>query len=413
MLALYIHIPFCVRKCKYCDFLSFPASEGQREEYLGLLIKELQGYRIGEGLLAAGGKIQSVFIGGGTPNCLSPGQLARLGEAIRELLEDTNSTDVEYTMEANPGLLKPGHIPVMREMGVNRVSLGLQSAQNRELAVLGRIHTYEDFLESYALLSNGGFDNLNVDVMADIPGQTLESYGDTLQKVLSLGPGHISSYSLIVEEGTPFYEMWQRGELAIPDEETDREMYLLTEELLGKQGYHRYEISNYAREGRECRHNLVYWRLGEYLGAGLGASSYLGGYRFHNPSGWGAYKKMVGDAAEAAGLAKPGKTLLAGKKLEVSFLRRCLAGKEDVHFVSRKEGMEEFLFLGLRTMAGVSGEEFKSRFGCDISEIYGEVLARLCRDGLVEADGEYHTICLTPRGIDVSNRVLAEFLLDM
>lgn len=385
MLALYVHIPFCIQKCRYCDFLSFPATEKRREEYLELLFREIDSYRTERGFPGKGaiGKIQSVFIGGGTPNCLSPKQLARLGEKIREILENTNSTDVEYTMEVNPGILKASHISVMREMGVNRVSLGLQSAQNGELTALGRIHSYEDFLESYGLLRRGGFDNLNVDIMADIPGQTVESYEDTLEKVLALKPEHISAYSLMVEEGTPFYELWEQGMLALPDEDADRQMYLLTEELLGKQGYYRYEISNYAKRGRECRHNLVYWRLEEYLGVGLGASSYLGGYRFHNPSEWRGYEQMVcGDGQ-----------------------------KEEVHLVNRKESMEEFMFLGLRTMAGVSGEKFKERFGCHISEIYGEILDRLRRDGLLEADREYHQIRLTRRGIDVSNQVLAEFLL--
>jgi oxygen-independent coproporphyrinogen-3 oxidase len=261
--------------------------------------------------------------------------------------------------------------------------MGLQSAQDRELKALGRIHSYRDFLTSYALLRENGFDNLNIDLMADIPCQTLESYRDTLSKVLALEPEHISSYSLMVEEGTPFYQMQQEGKLFLPDEDTDRQMYALTQEMLVTKGYERYEISNYAKEGKACLHNQTYWKMGEYLGIGLGAASYFQGCRFSN----------VADYAEY-----------------ISFPVKELSGKHIP--LTKKEEMEEYVFLGLRMMQGISTTEYRKRFDVDFYQQYETVLPELFEKCLLAEDANHGRIYLTNQGIDVSNRVLAEFLLD-
>lgn len=374
-LALYLHVPFCVQKCLYCDFLSMPANETIQKKYVAAFLRELEYWR-----LQTAGRyvVSSIYLGGGTPTVLRPVWLQQIGDALQRFPIDSL---VEFSMEVNPGTLTLDHVLTMQQIGVNRVSLGLQSAQRQELQDLGRIHTYEEFLESYALLSEHGFSNLNIDLMAGIPGQTMDSYADTLDRVLSLRPKHISAYSLIIEEETPFYEMDQRGELQVPSEETDRRMYALTKERLSAEGYERYEISNYARPGYGCRHNLAYWQMKDYLGVGLGAASYLDGKRFTNERNLESYLSQKEDCHVA-----------------------------ESHYLSRQEEMEEFVFLGLRKRSGISLEEYRRRFGEDFYQIYQNVLPDLLENGLL-ADTENHgRIYLTDRGIDVSNTVLAQFL---
>lgn len=375
-LALYLHVPFCVQKCLYCDFLSMPAKETVQQKYVATLLRELEYWRH---RIAGKYEVSSIYLGGGTPTVLLPACLQRIGDTLQQF----PVTDrLEFSMEVNPGTLTLEHILAMQKMGVNRVSLGLQSAQNQELRDLGRIHTYEEFVESYKLLLEYGFSNLNIDLMAGIPGQTIEHYADTLERVLSLRPNHISAYSLIVEEGTPFYEMDQEGILQLPSEETDRLMYAMTTERLSIEGYERYEISNYARPGFACLHNQAYWKMEEYLGVGLGAASYLGGKRFSNERDLETY---------------------------LSQEEGC-HGKES-HLLSRQEEMEEFVFLGLRMKQGISMEEYRKRFGTDFYQIYQEILPGLFQNGLLAENGNHDRIYLTDRGIDVSNTVLAQFLL--
>ena len=252
-LELYIHIPFCERKCAYCDFLSMPATLGVQRQYVEKLIDEI----IGESAGIQGYEVTSVFIGGGTPSILP-------GEYILGILQATADyfdlrKDAEITIEINPGTLDEHKLECYREGGVNRISLGLQSSDDWELKILGRIHTYDDFLRSYEQVRMAGFSNVNVDLMSALPGQTLDSWEKTLKKVLMLRPEHISAYSLIIEEGTPFYERYGNGQKAfppLPDEDTEREMYHVTRTMMEEHGYHRYEISNYCRSGFECRHNL-------------------------------------------------------------------------------------------------------------------------------------------------------------
>ena len=379
-LSLYVHIPFCIKKCLYCDFLSANASEEVKNAYIGALVEELDYW--GDRIF---GKyyIKTVFIGGGTPTCLSPRQLLRIGEKLCEIISSDEMPFLEFTVEANPGTITLSHIEVMKELGVNRVSLGLQSAQDRELRELGRIHSFQDFVKSYEMLRNYDFQNINVDLMADIPGQTLASYHSTLEQVLALRPEHISSYSLIVEEGTPFFQLQEEGKLSVPDEDTDREMYELTLAMLEGEGYQRDEISNYASDGKKCLHNLTYWKMEEYLGLGLGASSYLEGYRFKNVSDMEGYLRKQGDKRESKG-----------------------------HKLSKKEEMEEYVFLGLRMAEGISLSDYKKRFGMDFKTIYAKTLDSMIKKCLLAESGNHDRIYLTSRGIDVSNVVLAEFLLD-
>lgn len=393
-LSIYIHIPFCVQKCLYCDFYSAPADAAGRQSYTDLLCREISAWGA---KLQGEYYIETVFVGGGTPTCLSAPLLGQIGETLHKSFDCTRL--LEFTVEANPGTVTEEHIAVLQAIGTNRISLGLQSAQENELRRLGRIHDYPQFLKTYELLRRKGIRNINIDLMAAIPGQTYESYQDTLRRVVGLEPEHISAYSLIVEESTPFAELEERGLLERPDEETDRAMYELTGEYLSSYGYERYEISNYARPGRECRHNCVYWTGGEYLGLGKNAASYLQGVRFAVPAGAKDYQKYIQGVEQEIfpeGIIK--------EKLE-----RYMAS---VTKVDTGMQMEEFMFLGLRMMQGVSGKEFAERFGRELEQVYGNVLEPLIQQGFIAKRSPGDRFCLTGRGIDVSNQVLAEFLLD-
>lgn len=376
-LELYIHIPFCASKCGYCDFLSFAAPERSYREYMDKLIEEIYGQSVNfEGYC-----VTTVFVGGGTPSIM-PGYL--MEELFAVLLECfTVEPDAEITIEANPGTLTMEKLEIYRQSGINRLSIGLQSADDQELGRLGRIHSYDDFLKSYQRARQAGFDNINVDLMSALPGQDLHSWKTTLRKVMMLKPEHISAYSLIIEEGTPFFQQYGQDRSAFPDEDLDREMYYLTGELAAAQGYQRYEISNYAKPGRECRHNTGYWTGVEYLGLGLGASSYTFGFRYKNTGNYQEYLSL--DLSEGGAAAR------------------------DIHQLTLEERMEEFMFLGLRMMCGVSGSEFLGRFGQNMWNVYGTVFSKLEKQGLIEINAP--VVRLTGRGIDVSNVVLSEFLL--
>ena len=276
-LELYLHIPFCIRKCSYCDFLSFAADESLKERYAGQLIEEIHA----KSAAFADREISTLFIGGGTPSILKAESLAQIMAAVRA--DFALAADCEATIEANPGTLTADWLETCRAAGLNRLSLGLQSADDGELRTLGRIHTWEQFLASYGMVRRAGFENVNVDLMSALPGQSLASWERSLREVTALEPEHISAYSLIVEEGTPFCERYSgAGAKLLPDEDTERAMYRAAKEILGRAGFERYEISNYAKPGRACRHNIGYWTGEEYLGLGLGASSYVDGWRFSN-----------------------------------------------------------------------------------------------------------------------------------
>lgn len=363
-LELYIHIPFCVRKCAYCDFLSAPAEEAVQAAYVEQLLEEIrQSEALGESY-----EVSSVFFGGGTPSILPAEQLIRIMRELKRIFRFRENAEI--TVEANPGTVDREKLQSYRDTGINRISFGLQSADNGELKLLGRIHSWEDFQESYHLARAAGFANINVDLMSALPGQTVESYRESLKKVLDLGPEHISAYSLILEEGTPFYERYAGHPEMLPDEESERQMYYDTEALLKVSGYERYEISNYAKPGYACRHNLGYWDRTEYKGYGLGAASLLDDVRTSNQAELKEYLQGNFKGTE--------------KALTAQAIR------------------EEYFFLGLRKMEGVDPGPYR--------EHYAKLLHQLAGQGLLVDEND--RIRLTGRGIDLSNYVLAQFLDD-
>lgn len=380
-LELYIHIPFCVQKCLYCDFLSMPVDETVRRHYVHKLIEEIK-EKAGN---YSGYSVPSIFFGGGTPSILHGAQIAEVMEALQKHFYIEK--DAEITIECNPGTLTEQKLSACKSSGINRISMGLQSAKNQELEKLGRIHSFEEFLHNYDLVRKMGFDNVNVDIMSALPGQTVSDWEYTLKEILKLRPEHISAYSLIIEEGTPFYQNYaadeqrrEEGEepLFLPSEETERAMYQLTGEMLLEKGYERYEISNYAKKGKECRHNIGYWTRKNYLGLGLGSASLVENVRFSNTSDLKEY-------------------------LEENF------EPQDKEILGRKEQMEEFAFLGLRMMKGISRGRFEELFGVEIEAVYGEVIRKMTAQGLLEQQAG--NIFLTEEGISVSNYVMSEFLL--
>ena len=394
-LSIYIHIPFCVRKCLYCDFLSMAdRTAADMESYVNLLRHEITL----EAVKYKEHQVISVFWGGGTPSLLT----AKAVDSVMGTLARCYhvAEDAEVTIEANPGTVTSEKMRGYITAGMNRISIGLQSADDRELKRIGRIHDYRTFLETYRLAREAGFRNINIDLMAALPEQSVDSYRETLRRAAALMPEHISAYSLILEEGTPLYE--RRGDYCFPTEEEDREMYLLTDACLSDCGYHRYEISNYAREGYECRHNKVYWQRGDYAGFGLGAASMVDNVRWSNPTvpeDYAAYITGLGRRCEEPDGQE--EEPVHTEKMQRFPVRCRLTGNEQ---------MEEFMFLGLRMMCGVSRREFQERFGRQIEEVYGGVLCKMYRQELLECVSDH--IRLTGLGIDVSNYVMAEFLLD-
>lgn len=384
--GIYLHIPFCVKKCNYCDFLSAPADWNTQKRYVEALKKEISFYQD----RLENYTISSIFFGGGTPSVLEEKWIKELLEIIFEAY--SVEEDAEITIEANPETLTKEKLESYKKAGINRLSIGLQSTENEQLKRLGRIHTYEKFLEIYAFARNAGFDNINVDLMSGLPFQTQSEWEETLRKVVSLvpKPEHISAYSLIIEEGTQFYEIEEN--LSLPKEEVDRQMYWRTKELLEREGYLRYEISNYALPSKESRHNQIYWNLKEYLGIGLGAASYFGGSRFKNTEDLKEYLSFLEDS-----------NLQHNKKEKIGLQR-------DIQILSKKERMEEFMFLGLRQTKGISEHKFLELFQVNVMELYGNKVESAIQMGMLwRKNGR---IGLTERGIDVSNIVLAEFLLD-
>lgn len=383
-MEIYIHIPFCVQKCRYCDFLSGPAGEREQREYMEALEREVQC----SGKLGKGYEVSSIFLGGGTPSILSEKAISRILGTVRETFQVEQ--DAEITMEMNPGTCKKEKMIMYHKAGINRLSIGLQSADDEELRILGRIHSWRDFLNTYDEAREAGFSNINVDLMSAIPGQTLESYENTLEQVCRLLPEHISAYSLILEEGTAFWKWYEKtdhpkGYPPLPDEETERKMYERTKQILKYYGFERYEISNYARKGKQCRHNIGYWRRVPYLGFGIGAASLFEECRWSNIRDRKEYVKIWRE-----------------KKDALPYI------KEEIQQLSEREAQEETFFLGLRMMEGVSEEDFERRFHVKPEKLYGQEIRRLETENLLRR--KHGRIFLTDRGIDVSNRVMACFL---
>lgn len=372
-LGLYIHIPFCKSKCFYCDFNSYSGKERIQESYVDSLIDEMES----RSSIIEKNKISTIYIGGGTPTYLNIHALEKLLTYLKKYC----GKSVEYSCEANPGTLTGEKLIVLKENGVNRLSMGLQSWNDDLLHRLGRIHTVRNFVENYNSARAAGFKNINIDIMFSIQGQTLDDFENTLNNVIAINPEHISCYSLIIEEGTPFGEQYEKGELKEMDEDIDREMYYMAVEKLNDAGYMRYEISNFAREGYKCRHNIIYWDTRHYLGIGAGAHSYLDGIRFSNEPVPEKYIKMVRDS---------GLPTVHEEKLTIDDM------------------MGEFMFMGLRMTQGIEIDDFKRRFSLNIWDVYGNEIRKLEDDGLIKINAG--RMFLTDRGIDVSNRVFVEFI---
>ena len=395
-LGIYVHIPFCIQKCLYCDFLSAPSDETTRESYVNALLAEIDA----QAPLYKSFQVHTVFFGGGTPSLLMPEQTAAILERLYQRFSFLPEKEIEITLEANPGTLTEEKLRAWRKAGVNRLSIGLQSAHDEELKSLGRIHTWKEFLWGYEAARRAGFSNLNIDLMSALPGQSVESWMDTLENVVELKPEHISAYSLIIEEGTPFYDWYGPQDAAsekqqmekgkpLPSEEEDRLMYERTGEYLAKRGYGRYEISNYALPGFACRHNLAYWERTDYAGFGLGAASLRENVRWSNTAELAEYIAHAGQTGEETRI------------------------KKEMTRLSIQDQMEEFMFLGLRKTEGVNASAFERLYGKPLEAVYEEPVERLIREGLSlryrKADGSVF-FRLSARGIDVSNYALAMFL---
>ena len=373
--GIYIHIPFCVHKCIYCDFLSAPADDDVKYAYTKALINEIRNTADRQ----VKDKITSIFFGGGTPSVLPDCCIADILMAVRDCFDI--SDDAEITMECNPGTVNESRLSEYRAAGVNRLSFGLQSTDNNELKMLGRIHTFEQFAESFRLARNAGFNNINVDLMSAIPGQTEATLENTFDKVMALQPEHISVYSLILEDGTYLADNIDKFP-PVPDEDEDRRMYHMTKERLHSAGYERYEISNYSRPGYECRHNLLYWNRGEYYGFGCSAAGFIGNERYSDIRDVKKYIEFNGDI----------------EKLH-----------ENIEILTKEDAMEEFMFLGLRKIAGVDVMDFQRRFGVPIENVYAKEIEHNIDKGLLIRQGDI--LKLTEYGIDICNTVMSDFIL--
>lgn len=377
--GIYIHIPFCKQKCFYCDFISSQGCEEDMELYKEALLKEIESTEIDE-------PVDSVFFGGGTPSVY---KVEYIEEILKCLVDkyDILMKDCEITIEVNPGTVDYEKLKRYKNAGINRLSIGLQSADNDELKLLGRIHTYEKFLDTFKEARNVGFDNINIDLMSAIPYQTTDLFMNTLKKVVELNPEHISAYSLIIEQGTPFYEKYSEEaplSYAIPSEETDRKIYHMTKEFLAQNGYERYEISNYSKRGYECKHNIKYWSRINYYGFGVAAASLVNNLRYTN----------IADR---------------DKYIEIYLKNNDFRCKREIEKIDLNGQMEEYIFLGLRKMQGISLSEFEKVFGKKLREVYGKIPDRMINEGLCEeTDGFFR---LTEKGIDVSNMIFVEFML--
>lgn len=371
--ALYIHIPFCKQKCLYCDFPSYSHKEEFMDKYIEALNKEIlektKKY-----------KIESLFIGGGTPSYLNNKNLKSLLNTINKLDFIENA---EKTIECNPGTINKEKLEIILNGGINRISFGLQSANNEILKKIGRIHTYEEFKENYILARKIGFKNINIDMMFGLPNQNLNIWLESLKEVVELNPDHISSYSLIIEEKTPFYSLYNKDLLDLPSEEEERKMYEMGRDFLESKGYHQYEISNYAKDNKECFHNKIYWECKEYIGVGVSSSSYIDGKRIKNIDNIKEYIKNINE-----------NNSVIDEELENT----------------EKDKIEEFMFMGLRMIKGIEEKEFEIRFKKKVDELYKEVIKKHIKNGLLIR--ENGRIFLSKKGIELSNMVMSDMILE-
>ena len=376
MLGLYVHVPFCAQKCNYCDFNSYKIEEkNQKKDYLISIKKEMELYKEE----FKNKEFTSVFLGGGTPSILTPEELTILMENIYSNFNIKR--DAEITMECNPGTLNKVKLNAIKSLGINRLSMGLQVTQDHHLKYIGRIHTYEQFEKNYKDAIEVGIDNINVDLMYSLPNQSFDEWKETLNKIINLNPSHISAYSLILEEGTKFYDMYLNKEFELNDEEVDISIYNYTIDTLYKNGYHQYEISNYAKEGYECKHNIVYWKCDNYLGLGPGASGYINNYRYSNICDIKEYNKCL------------------------EYNKKPI---EEKNVLSKKDEMEEFIFMGLRMNEGINLDEFYEKFNVNFKHKYNNILDKLKNLNLIIEQN--NNIALTQRGRELSTTVFIEFI---
>ncbi len=378
-LGIYVHTPFCVRKCAYCDFLSFPAADETQQMYFNVLRDEIASFSCPQEYEAV-----SVYFGGGTPSFASADEVVKTLDQIRSTF--SLREDAEITIECNPGTMNREKLRTWKEAGFNRLSIGLQSSDNDLLKTLGRIHTWEEFLREYYEARDTGFDNISIDLMYGLPGQTLDIWEDTLSKVKELGPEHLSSYSLIIEEGTGFWDRYHEDDMTkrqgdkpvfLPDEEEEERMLDALKCTVRDMDMYRYEISNYAKPGKESRHNMGYWKRREYAGFGLGASGQIRQMRYKNQSNLERY------------------------------LKRDLTHDEET-VLTKEDEIAETMILGLRMTEGVDLVCFEERFHKKAQDIFADQIQEYTRAGLLELTGGH--LCLTDRGFDVSNLVMSDFL---
>lgn len=374
-IGLYVHIPFCKSKCHYCDFLSF-SNEPLQEAYVDALVKEIENQAK---VIRNSHTVQTIFMGGGTPTVLPPFLLGRIAETIRASFRIEK--DVEWSIESNPGTITKEHVEVFKQYGINRVSLGLQTCEKKLLKTLGRIHSFEQWEKSVELLKSSGIMNINTDLMFALPGQTLKDWEETLRCVVSYDMPHLSAYSLIIEEGTPFYALYEKGELELAEDVLDRQMYDFAKRFLKEKGYNHYEISNWALPGMACKHNKVYWQQQPYIGLGLGAHSYFKGKRYHNLYDLNQYIDRQGNLDEII---------------------------EDVEEITLKMQQEECIFLGLRLLEGISLSAFEKQFGMPLEVTYKNQIDKWIKEKALIKTKE--RVYLSEYGIDISNTVFSSFL---
>lgn len=370
-IALYIHVPFCKQKCLYCDFPSFACKDNLMLDYTKALCTEISS--------KANYKISSIFIGGGTPTYLSLQCLELIKESIAKL---DLAESIEFTVEGNPDSFSEEKLLLFKAMGVNRLSIGLQAMQDSLLKLLGRAHNREQFINSFNTARRLGFNNINVDLMFGLPTQNFEQWRETLEMVIELNPEHISSYSLIVEEDTPYMKLMEAGKLNLPEEDLEREMYEHAIKFLKEKGYYQYEISNFSKKGYECKHNLIYWNLNDYIGCGSSAHSYMHNLRYRNISDIEKYICNINNALNAI---------------------------EESRENSKEDNMEEFMFMGLRKAEGISIIEFNERFSSDIYDVYSKVIEKFLKNNMLIIEKD--RLFLSSKGMELSNQVMCEFIL--
>lgn len=385
-LALYLHIPFCTAKCGYCDFNSYAGLDHLVPDYTPALIRELELWAPA----ARDFEVRSVFFGGGTPSLSSIEDLDAVLRAVRAQYDV--AADSEWTLEANPGELTLEHLQGLRGLGLNRLSIGVQSLHDDELQLLDRVHTSERALEAIEAARTAGFDNLNLDLIFGLIGQPLERWQETLRRAVALRPEHLSCYALTVEPGTALYYQVAKGQLEEPDPDVVADQYEWTRAFLAESGYHQYELSNWALPGRECRHNLVYWHADPYLGIGAGAHSFFAGQRFANVDAPNRYVELVNASYEERQATGGGA------------LQQIHGGETPDEALLRSDAM----ILGLRLIEGVSTADFEARFGVTPDAAFGAAIARHLASGLLERTGD--RLRLTPRGQLLANEVFVDLL---